>query len=85
MTNLRRANGARDAMDKSLILVIDDSHTIRKMVESHLSQAGYRVAMAVDAEQGLEMARSVAPRIDPAGPPVAGNHRRRRVPEAAGR
>ena len=50
-------------MDKPLILVIDDSHTIRKMVESHLSQAGYRVAMAVDAEQGLELARSVHPQL----------------------
>jgi DNA-binding response OmpR family regulator len=44
-----------------LILVIDDSPTIRKMVECHLSQAGYRVAMAPDAEQGLEMAASVRP------------------------
>jgi CheY-like chemotaxis protein len=50
-------------MDKSLILVIDDSHTIRKMVESHLSQAGYRVAMAADADQGLELARSVHPQL----------------------
>jgi CheY-like chemotaxis protein len=50
-------------MDKPLILIIDDSHTIRKMVECHLSQAGYRVAMAVDAEQGVEMARSVHPQL----------------------
>ena len=44
-----------------LILVIDDSPTIRKMVECHLSQSGYRVAMAPDAEQGLEMAASIHP------------------------
>jgi DNA-binding response OmpR family regulator len=50
-------------MDKPLILIIDDSHTIRKMVECHLSQAGYRVAMAVDADQGVEMARSISPRL----------------------
>ena len=50
-------------MDKPLILIIDDSHTIRKMVECHLSQAGYRVAMAADAEQGLELARSVHPQL----------------------
>ncbi len=43
------------------ILVIDDSPTIRKMVECHLSQSGYRVTMAVDAEQGLVMAASVRP------------------------
>ena len=50
-------------MHKPLILIIDDSHTIRKMVECHLSQAGYHVAMAVDAEQGMEMARSVSPQL----------------------
>jgi len=50
-------------MEKPLILIIDDSHTIRKMVECHLSQAGYRIAMAVDAEQGLELARSVRPQL----------------------
>jgi DNA-binding response OmpR family regulator len=41
--------------------VIDDSPTIRKMVECHLSQAGYRVALAPDADRGLELARTLAP------------------------
>ena len=45
----------------SLILVIDDSPTIRKMVDCHLSQSGYRDAMAPDADQGLEMAASIHP------------------------
>jgi DNA-binding response OmpR family regulator len=49
------------AMQSPLILVIDDSPTIRKMVECHLSQAGYRVVMAADAQIGLEMAGSVRP------------------------
>jgi len=44
-----------------LILVIDDSPTIRKLVECHLSEAGYRVALAVDAERGVEMAQTVKP------------------------
>jgi CheY-like chemotaxis protein len=48
-------------MDSPLILVIDDSPTIRKMVECHLSQAGYRVASAPDAERGLELAKTIAP------------------------
>ncbi len=48
-------------MDQPLILVIDDSQTIRKLVECHLSQAGYRVAMAASAEHGLELARSLRP------------------------
>jgi CheY-like chemotaxis protein len=48
-------------MDRPLILVVDDSQTIRKLVECHLSQSGYRVAAAADAEQGLELARSLRP------------------------
>src|SRR3954470_7549311 len=44
-----------------LVLVIDDSPTIRKMVECHLSQAGYRVELAPDAERGLELAASIKP------------------------
>lgn len=51
------------AMDQPLILIIDDSQTIRKLVECHLSQAGYRVATASDAEQGLELARTLQPRL----------------------
>src|SRR3984957_4012682 len=50
-------------MDNPLVLIIDDSQTIRKLVECHLSQAGYRVAMAADAERGLELARSVQPQL----------------------
>lgn len=48
-------------MQNALILVIDDSPTIRKMVECHLSQAGYRVSLAIDASAGLEMAASIRP------------------------
>ena len=43
------------------ILVIDDSATIRKMVDSHLSQEGYRVALAINGELGIEMARELIP------------------------
>ena len=50
-------------MDQPLILVIDDSQTIRKLVDCHLSQAGYRVAMAADAEHGLELARTLHPQL----------------------
>ncbi|CAN5828277.1 hypothetical protein BH23PLA1_BH23PLA1_36770 [soil metagenome] len=50
-------------MESPLILVIDDSPTIRKMVECHLSQAGYRVRMAPDAEQGLSAAESIRPNL----------------------
>ncbi len=50
-------------MESPLILVIDDSQTIRKLVECHLSQAGYRVAMAPDADQGVEAAERLQPAL----------------------
>jgi CheY-like chemotaxis protein len=50
-------------MENPLILVIDDSLTIRKMVECHLSQAGYRVALAASAEEGLERACQLRPNL----------------------
>ncbi len=48
-------------MKTPTILVIDDSATIRKMVDSHLSQEGYRVVLAPDGEQGVELAREIIP------------------------
>ena len=50
-------------MESPLILVIDDSPTIRKMVECHLSQAGYRVAISTDAESGVETAQAIRPSL----------------------
>lgn len=48
-------------MSTQTVLVIDDSATIRKMVDSHLTQHGYRVVLAPTAEKGLEL----APRLQP--------------------
>ena len=48
-------------MEHPLILVIDDNLTIRKVVECHLSQAGYRVAMAADGDRGVSVARELKP------------------------
>ena len=42
---------------KRSILVIDDSLTTRMLEQSILESAGYEVALATSAEQGLEMAR----------------------------
>ncbi len=42
---------------KRTILVIDDSLTTRMLEQSILESAGYEVALATSAEQGLEMAR----------------------------
>lgn len=43
------------------ILVIDDSATIRKLVDSHLSPAGYSVTLAPTAEEGLQLAEEIRP------------------------
>ena len=48
-------------MSTPTILVIDDSATIRKMVDSHLSQEGYRVILAQNGELGIAMAREIQP------------------------
>jgi DNA-binding response OmpR family regulator len=39
------------------LLVIDDSPTLLKVVESALTQAGYRVDVATDGKSGLELVR----------------------------
>lgn len=48
-------------MNQTTVLVIDDSATIRKLVDSQLSSAGYRVVLAQDAEKGLELAAELNP------------------------
>ncbi len=50
-------------MSETTILVIDDSATIRKMVDSHLSKEGYRVVLAPTAEEGIEFAQQVSPNV----------------------
>lgn len=45
------------------ILVIDDSPTIRKVVEASLRKAGYRVSTAEDGQAGLEAAQRVNPEL----------------------
>ncbi|MBX3437653.1 MAG: response regulator, partial [Planctomycetaceae bacterium] len=48
-------------MSQITILVIDDSATIRRLVDGTLSPAGYRVILAPNAEEGLAQAKSVRP------------------------
>jgi two-component system alkaline phosphatase synthesis response regulator PhoP len=43
------------------ILVIEDDRTLRQTLAFNLSREGYEVSVAVDGEQGLGLARSVAP------------------------
>ena len=41
--------------------MIDDSATIRKLVDTHLTHAGYRVVFLRHAEVGLELAAEIEP------------------------
>jgi DNA-binding response OmpR family regulator len=50
-------------MGRELVLVIDDSPTITKVVQLVLTKAGYEVATAVDGEAGLEAVRTRTPAI----------------------
>ncbi|MEM7475497.1 MAG: response regulator [Planctomycetota bacterium] len=48
-------------MHDKTVLVIDDSATIRKLVDTHLSPVGYRVVLAPNAEDGLVLASEIKP------------------------
>lgn len=48
-------------MASELILVIDDSPTIVKVVELVLSKAGYKVQTAMDGETGVQLAKQLKP------------------------
>lgn len=48
-------------MQEKSILVIDDSSTIRRLVDRELGNSGFRVLLAENAELGIAMARSEKP------------------------
>ena len=48
-------------MKEKTILVIDDSSTIRRLCDSELSNAGYRVLLAPTAEEGVSTAQEQSP------------------------
>ena len=50
-------------MSERKILVIDDSATIRRLVDSSLSGAGYQVTLAATAEDGLRLAAEIRPDV----------------------
>lgn len=50
-------------MNDKTILVIDDSATIRKLVDTNLSPLGYHVVLAPTAEDGLRLASEVRPHM----------------------
>ena len=45
-------------MSEKKILVIDDSATIRRLVDTTLSPEGYRVVLTPNAEEGVERAKA---------------------------
>jgi len=45
------------------VLAIDDSRTIREMLNSALTDAGFSVYLAVDGQDGLEMLAETAPDV----------------------
>ena len=49
------------ANSEKVVLIIDDSATIRRLVDSELSAAGYMVVTAPNAEDGIEKAASEKP------------------------
>ena len=50
-------------MSEQSILVIDDSATIRRLVDGYLSPLGYRVTLAGSAEDGLRFAQELQPDV----------------------
>ncbi len=48
---------------KKSVLIVDDSLTVRRLVELVLSREGYKVYTAPDGDEGLEIARKVIPSI----------------------
>lgn len=51
------------AANKALVLVVDDSITVRRVMERLLQRNGYRVALASDGLEGLAMLREERPAV----------------------
>lgn len=50
-------------MNEKTILIIDDSATIRRLCDGELSNAGYRVLLGPNAEEGLTLANEHSPNL----------------------
>jgi len=49
------------AVKRETILVLEDDHDIRELIEYNLARKGYRVRCAANGEEGLRKARTEAP------------------------
>ena len=54
------------------ILLVEDNEMNRDMLSRRLAQRGYEVVIAVDGQEGVDMARAEAPALDPDGHEPAG-------------
>ncbi len=50
-------------MEKKKILVVDDDETALRLLEHHLSAAGYQVITANDGKEGVELVRGEKPNL----------------------
>ena len=61
------ANGvearALQEVEPPLILIVDDERTMRMLLRRAMEKDGYRVAEAVNGEQGIELYKSLKPKI----------------------
>jgi len=61
--NARSSNGGSSPRTSPLVLVVDDSITVRRVTQRLLSRAGFRVALASDGIQALELLRDERPAL----------------------
>jgi CheY-like chemotaxis protein len=52
-----------DVIGDGVVLVVDDDSATRELLARFLERDGFRVAAAAGGREGLEMARSLAPRV----------------------
>jgi CheY-like chemotaxis protein len=50
--------------DDEVILLVDDERTVRESLKAVLSHRGYRVIVAADGPEGIEILKSGEPRVD---------------------
>ena len=53
----------KGAMAGEIVLVIDDSPTILKVVQLVLTKEGYNVVTASDGDEGIEVAKATRPQV----------------------
>jgi chemosensory pili system protein ChpA (sensor histidine kinase/response regulator) len=61
VAGLSAASGLSSATQAPLVLVVDDSITVRRVTQRLLKREGYRVALATDGEQAIERLQEEMP------------------------